>query len=73
MLWFMKWMVNGAGDSHKSIYFGWLDRSLVVCVQIRCEQMACLDSVKQRTIRVPYSYHTVQTKNNIILISYCKT
>ena len=66
-------MVKGLGNGKKGIYFGWLDRSRLVCLQIRCEQMACLDSVKQRTIRVPYSYHIVQTKNNIILISYCKT
>ena len=45
-----KWMINGAGDSEKSIYFAWLDRSIVFCLQIRCEQMACLDSVEQRTI-----------------------
>ena len=45
-----KWMINGAGDSEKSIYFAWLDKSIVLCLQIRCEQMACLDSVEQRTI-----------------------
>ena len=66
-------MVKGVANGKESIYFAWLDRSRLFCLQIRCEQMACLDSVKQRTIHLPYSYHTVQIKNKIILISYCKT
>ena len=32
----------------ESTYFGWPDRSLLVCLQIRREQTACVHSVKQK-------------------------
>ena len=35
-------------DGKESTYFGWPDRSPVVCLQIQYEQMACLHSVKQK-------------------------
>ena len=31
----------------ESTYFAWPDRSLLVCLQIRYEQTACVHSVKQ--------------------------
>ena len=45
-----KWRVNGVVEGKERIYVGWLDRSVLLCLQLRCEQMACLNSVKQRTI-----------------------
>ena len=35
-------------DGKESTYFGWPDRSPLVCLQIQYEQMACLYSVKQK-------------------------
>ena len=37
----------GDGDGVVGTYFGWPDTSLLACLQIRYEQMACLHSVKQ--------------------------
>ena len=53
-------MVRDVGDGKERIYFAWLYRSVLLSVQIRCERMACLDSVKQRIIS--YSYDTVKQR-----------
>ena len=45
-----KWRVNGVVKGKERIYVGLLDRSVLLCLHLRCEQMACLNSVKQRTI-----------------------
>ena len=33
-------------EGNERIYVGWLDRSVLLCLQLRCEQMASLNSVK---------------------------